>query len=59
MKESNELLREYVDRGTESSFRELVDRYMDLVYSSARRRMGGAESLAEDVAQEVFLDLSR
>ncbi len=59
MTDANQLLREYVESGSEPAFRELVSRYVDLVYSVALRRMRGNESLARDVAQMVFTDLAR
>jgi RNA polymerase sigma factor (sigma-70 family) len=59
MRETQELLREYADTGSESAFRELVERYIDLVYCTARRLVGGDAHLAEDVTQNVFVHLSR
>jgi RNA polymerase sigma factor (sigma-70 family) len=59
MTESNELLVQYVENGAESAFRDLVARYLDLVYSTALRKVGGDAHLAEDVAQTVFLHLAR
>jgi RNA polymerase sigma factor (sigma-70 family) len=59
MRETQELLRDYAETGSETAFRELVGRYMDLVYSTARRLVSGDAHLAEDVAQTVFLHLSR
>ena len=53
-----ELLREFVSSRSVAAFEELVRRTADMVYSAARRQMGGAE-LAEDVAQAVFLVLAR
>src|SRR5919198_1190010 len=35
------LLREYTEKGSEEAFREVVTRYVDLVYSTALRRLGG------------------
>jgi RNA polymerase sigma factor (sigma-70 family) len=57
--DSHKLLRDYADRGDESAFRELVNRYIDLVYSAALRRVGGNADTAEDVTQAVFTDLAR
>ena len=57
MTESHQLLAEYALRGTESAFRELVTRYIDLVYCTALRKVGGDSHLAQDVAQTVFLHL--
>ena len=58
MNETQELLREYGRSGSETAFRELVARYIDLVYSTAVRRFGGDSHRAEDVVQAVFTDLA-
>jgi RNA polymerase sigma factor (sigma-70 family) len=55
----HELLRAYAQDHSESAFQELVQRYIDLVYSAAIRRVSGDRELAEDVTQEVFSDLAR
>jgi RNA polymerase sigma factor (sigma-70 family) len=55
----HELLRAYAQDHSESAFQELVNRYVDLVYSAAIRRVSGDRQLAEDVTQEVFTDLAR
>jgi RNA polymerase sigma factor (sigma-70 family) len=59
MPDSRTLLAQYVWEGSESALRELVNRYIDLVYSTALRSMNGDTHLAEDVAQTVFLALAR
>ena len=59
MIETPTLLREYVTQGDEQAFRELVARYVDLVYSAALRQAGGNTALAQDVVQTVFTDLAR
>ena len=59
MTDSQTLLSEYVKTGSEPAFQELVARYLDLVYSSALRLVGGDAQLAEDVGQTVFLNLAR
>jgi RNA polymerase sigma factor (sigma-70 family) len=56
---TEQLLRDYVQTGSESAFRELVDRYINLVYSTAFRRLGGDAHLAQDTVQTVFTDLAR
>jgi len=59
MTDSQKLLAEYVKGGSETAFRDLVTRYLDLVYSAAVRLMDGDAHLAKDVAQKVFLDLAK
>jgi RNA polymerase sigma factor (sigma-70 family) len=59
MTESQTLLAEYVRTGSELAFRELVTRYLGLVYSAALRLVGGDAHLTEDVSQIVFLHLAR
>lgn len=53
-----ELLKEYLQRGSESAFTELVKRYVDLAFSVARRQLGD-QHLAEEVVQMVFCLLVR
>lgn len=52
------LVREYVDKGSQQAFAELVRRHMNLVYWTCRRHLGNA-SQAEDATQEVFILLAR
>jgi RNA polymerase sigma factor (sigma-70 family) len=59
MTDAPSLLRQYVEHGSESAFRELVTRYIDFVHSVALRRVDGDSQLAQDVAQTVFTDLAR
>ena len=59
MTESQSLLAEYVENGSEAAFRELVARYVDFVYSAAIRLTCGDSHLAEDISQTVFVRLAR
>ena len=59
MTDSRTLLADYVENGSEGAFRELVARYLNLVYATAMRVVGADALLAEDVAQTVFIDLAR
>ncbi|MEQ1887470.1 MAG: sigma factor, partial [Bryobacteraceae bacterium] len=59
MTDSQQLLAEYARNGSDAAFRELVTRYVDLVYSTALRLVEGDTHRAEDVTQTVFVDLSR
>jgi len=58
MTDSQTLLSLYARTGSESAFRELVSRYIDLVYSTAFRLVGGDAQSAQDVAQTVFVALA-
>ena len=53
-----ELLREYATGGSDAAFAQLVDRYLDFVYSTARRQLAN-QQLAEEVSQAVFCLLVR
>ncbi len=59
MTETQALIAAYVKAGSEEAFRELVLRYIDLVYSTALRLVGHDTHLAEDVTQTVFIHLAR
>ena len=58
MESDPELLRRFVDTGSESAFETLVLRHVNLVYSAALRQTGDAH-IAEDIVQTVFADLAR
>jgi RNA polymerase sigma factor (sigma-70 family) len=57
--EDEQLLRRYVEDGSEPAFGELVRRHVDLVYSAALRMLNGDSHAAQDVTQTVFVDLAR
>src|SRR6266446_1682617 len=59
MTDSQRLLADYVTNRSDQAFRELVTRYLDLVYSTAVRLVSGDIHRAQDVAQTVFVDLAR
>ena len=59
MNDCRQLLAEFARTHSESAFRELVSRYLNLVYSTALRLVDGDEHRARDVAQVVFADLAR
>jgi RNA polymerase sigma factor (sigma-70 family) len=59
MDDDAQCLRRYAEHGSEEAFRELVDRHLPMVYSTAIRILGGDAQLAEDVAQRVFSDVAR
>ena len=53
-----ELLREFLERRSESAFRFLAQKHVDLVYATALRRLNDP-GLAEETTQEVFIALAR
>ena len=54
-----ENLETYAASGCEEAFRELVEKYANLVFSAALRRTLGNRELAEEVAQNVFAIMAR
>jgi RNA polymerase sigma factor (sigma-70 family) len=59
MANDDEHLREYARSGSEAAFRELVDRHVNMVYSTALREADGDAHLAEELTQLVFVELGR
>ncbi len=59
MIEDAELLRRYVEEGSQNAFTELVHSHLNMVYSAALREMRGETALAEDLSQAVFTELAR
>src|SRR5215470_6962382 len=56
--QDRDLLRQYAETGSEDAFNELLRRHVNLVYSSALRRVGNPEQ-AEEITQVVFIILAR
>lgn len=57
--ETRDLLNQFRSTGSEQAFRELVHRYVGLVYSTAVRLLGPESNLADDVTQRVFIQLAK
>jgi len=53
-----ELLREFVESGSEGAFQCLVDRHINLVFATALRRLRDAGT-AQEITQNVFVALAR
>jgi len=56
--DDKQLLRFYVENGSEAAFASLVERHLNLVYSAAMRQVRNPD-MARDVVQQVFTDLAR
>ena len=58
MTDVQQLLAEYSRTGSEAAFQTLVARYINFVYSTALRLVGGNTHTAQDVTQMVFVGLA-
>lgn len=56
--QDSELLRDYVENGSEAAFARLVSRYINLVYGTAQRLVRDGHQ-AEEIAQSVFCLLAQ
>src|SRR5438552_1773766 len=54
-----QLLHDYLASRSQGAFARLVGRYIDLVYSAARRQVHDDDDLAQDVTQATFILLSQ
>jgi RNA polymerase sigma factor (sigma-70 family) len=59
MAKDNELLLEYTRTASQVPFAELVQRHLNMVYSTALREARGDMPLAQELTQLVFIELSR
>jgi RNA polymerase sigma factor (sigma-70 family) len=59
MTEDAELLSRYAADHSEPAITELIQRHVDLVYSAALRLVSGDAHRAQDVTQQVFVELTR
>lgn len=59
MTTDRELIRQFADERAEPALAELIRRHVDLVFSTALRQVGGDAHFAQDVVQQVFIDLAR
>lgn len=57
-REFGQLLREYIEHGSDQAFAQIVEHHLQMVYATALRRVGGNQELARDIAQIVFADLA-
>ena len=54
-----ELLEQFAAARSNRAFAELVERHLGMVYAVALRRTGGDSVLAQEICQQVFIDLAR
>lgn len=59
MSEDDQCLAAFARDGSESAFRRLVERHLQLVYGVALRMVNGDVHQAQDIAQAVFANLAR
>lgn len=54
-----DLLHRFIHHADQGAFADLVRRHLDFVYGAALRHVNGDRHRAEDVCQQVFVDLAR
>ncbi|MBI2513587.1 MAG: sigma-70 family RNA polymerase sigma factor [Opitutae bacterium] len=59
MSNDAELLRRFAEEQDQAAFATLVQRHVDFVHASALRQCRGNAHLAQEVTQQVFIDVSR
>jgi RNA polymerase sigma factor (sigma-70 family) len=59
MPDPSHCLRDFAATKSSESFEPVVRQYLGIVFAAALRRTGGQRQLAEEVAQDVFCELSR
>jgi RNA polymerase sigma factor (sigma-70 family) len=59
MKSDSELLRQFAEERSEEAFNQLVNRYLNLVYSTALRSLNRDTHQAKDIVQSVFILVAR
>ena len=55
----DQLIRRFLVEGSGAAFAALVSRHLPLVYAAALRQLDNDPEAAQDVAQDVFIDLAK
>ncbi|MBL9204959.1 MAG: sigma-70 family RNA polymerase sigma factor [Opitutaceae bacterium] len=59
MNDDSDLLRDYLESGSQAAFTRLVERHINAVYATALRRSQGDVHRAKEITQMVFIDAAR
>lgn len=57
--DDRDCLARFVTSQSEEAFGDLVTQHLPMVFATARRQLNGDSALAEDIAQQAFVDLAR